>query len=158
MKMGMKTVVIASLMAVALTAGNGMAQTKTTPQQQMQGNMMNGGMMGNGAMMNGGMMNGGMMHGGMMGGGMMGGGMMGGGMGCNGMMGGMMMNQMTPQQQQDFMNSTSDLRRQMMEKRFAYMEAARNGKTTPQDLAKIEAEMLTIRSQMMEKMGTVQGK
>jgi hypothetical protein len=70
----------------------------------------------------------------------------------------MMMNQMSPGQQQDFMNQTTDLRKQMMEKRFAYMEAMRNSDTTPQDLIKIEKEMLDLRSKMMDKMGTMQGK
>jgi protein CpxP len=164
MKMGMKTTVIASLLAIGLIAGNGLAQTGTdaaTPQQQqIRGNMMGPGMMGPG------MMYGGMMGRGMMGPGMMyGGGMMGGqggqgswGVGCNGMMGGMMMNQMTPGQQQKFMDQTTDQRKQMMEKRFAYMEAMRNSDTTPQDLVKIEKEMLDLRSKMMDDMGAMQGK
>lgn len=154
MKKKMKTTVIASMLAIGLIAGTAIGQTgtdtTTQQQQQMRGNMMGGGMMGPG------------MGGGMMGRGMMGGGMMGGqgnwGMGCNGMMGGMMMNQMSPEQQQGFMNQTTDLRKQMMEKRFAYMEAMRNPDTTPQDLAKIEKEMLDLRSKMMDKMGTLQGK
>jgi hypothetical protein len=163
MKMGMKTTVIASLLAIGLIAGNGIAQTETdtTPpqQQQIRGNMMGPGMMGPG------MMYGGMMGRGMMGPGMMHGGMMGGqggqgswGVGCNGMMGGMMMNQMSPEQQQKFMDQTTDLRKQMMEKRFAYMEAMRNSDTTPQDLAEIEKEMLDLRSKMMDDMGAMQGK
>ena len=170
MKMGMKTTVIASILAIGLIAGNGLAQTetKTTPQQhhetettpsqnqQMSGNMMGRGMMGSG------MMGGGMMGRGMMGHGMMGKGMMGGqgrmGMGCNGMMGGMMMNRMSPEMQQQFMDQTTDLRKQMMEQRFAYMEAMRNSETTPQDLAKIEKDMLDLRSKMMDKMGAMQGK
>ena len=173
MKMGMKTTVIASLLAIGLIAGNGLAQTGTdaaTPQQQqIRGNMMGPGMM-YGGMMGRGMMGSGMMYGGMMGRGMMGpgmmhGGMMGGqggqgfrGMGCNGMMGGMMMNRMSPEQQQKFMDQTTDLRKQMMEKRFAYMEAMRNSDTTLQDLAKIEKEMLDLRSKMMDDMSTMQGK
>ena len=163
MKMGMKTTVIASLLAIGLIAGNGLAQTGTdaaTPQQQqIRGNMMGPGMMGPG------MMYGGMMGRGMMGPGMMHGGMMGGqggqgfrGMGCNGMMGGMMMNRMSPEQQQKFMDQTTDLRKQMMEKRFAYMEAMRNSDTTLQDLAKIEKEMLDLRSKMMDDMSAMQGK
>jgi len=74
------------------------------------------------------------------------------------MMGGMMMNRMSPEQQQKFMDQTTDLRKQMMEKRFAYMEAMRNSDTTPQDLAKIEKEMLDLRSKMMDEMGGMQGK
>ncbi len=68
-----------------------------------------------------------------MNGNMMGNGMMGNGMGCNGMM----MQQMSPETQQNFMNQTTELRKQMMEKRFAYMEAACNPETTPADLAEI---------------------
>ena len=158
MKMGMKTTVIASLLAIGLIAGNGLAQTGTdaaTPQQQqIHGNMMGPGMM-YGGMMGRGMMGPGMMHSGMMGG-------QGGqgfrAMGCNGMMGGMMMNRMSPEQQQKFMDQTTDLRKQMMEKRFAYMEAMRNSDTTLQDLAKIEKEMLDLRSKMMDDMSAMQGK
>jgi len=140
MKKEMKAVAIASILAVGLFAGSAIAQPGNNNQQNM----------------------GGMMNGGMMGGGMMNDGMMGGqgrwGMGCNGMMGGAMMSQMSPGQQQAFMNQTADLRKQMMEKRFAYMEAMRNPNTTPQELAKIEKEMLTLRTEMMDKMNTLQGK
>jgi len=74
------------------------------------------------------------------------------------MMGGMMMNRMSPEQQQKFMDQTTDLCKQMMEKRFAYMEAMRNSDTTLQDLAKIEKEMLDLRSKMMDNIGTMQRK
>jgi hypothetical protein len=99
------------------------------------------------------MMNGGAMMGG---GNMMGGKMMSGqqGMGCGGMNGGMMMNKMNPEQQQKFMDETVDLRKKMMETRFAYMETSRTGNASPEELAKIETEMQTIRSQMMAKMNT----
>ena len=158
MKMGMKTTLLTSILAAGLLTGTAFAQTGTTAnQQQMRGNMQGSGMMG------GGMMGGGMMNGGMMGGGMMGGNMMSGqgnnwGMGCNGMMGGAMMSQMSPGQRQEFMNQTTDLRQKMMDKRFAYMETMRNPDATPQDLAKIEKEMLDLRSQMMDKMNKLQGK
>ena len=128
MKMGMKMTVLASMLAVGLMAGNGIAQNGTgtvSSQQQMGGYMMDGDMMG---------------------------GQNNWGMGCDGMMGGMMMNQMSPTQQQEFMSRTADLRKQMMEKRFAYTELMRNPGTTPQDLAKIEKEMLDLRSRMMDKM------
>ncbi len=145
MKKEMKAVAIASILTIGLFAGSAVAQPGNTTRQNM-----------------GGMMNGGMMGGGMMGGGMMDEGMMGGqgrwGMGCNGMMGGAMMSQMSPGQQQAFMNETVELRKKMMEKRFAYMEAMRNPNTTPQELAKIEKEMLTLRTEMMDKMNTLQGK
>ena len=141
----MKTKLFASILAVGLLAGTAIAQTGTATTKTHHGAMMNGQMMGPG-MMNGKMM--GMHHGkGMM------------GMGCNGMMGGgMMMQKMSPEQRQDFMNQTRALRKQMMEKRFAYMEAMRNPATTPQDLAKIEKEMLQLRTQMMDKMSTMHSK
>ena len=132
-----KEIIIASIMAIGLFAGPAFAQTSDTkqPQQQMGGNMMD-------------------MHGQ----GMMGGGMMGGnqghwdGMGCNGMMGGAMMNKMTPSQQQDFMNQTTELRKEMEELRFAYQEAMRAPNTSPKDLAKIEKQMLELRTKMIGKM------
>ena len=97
---------------------------------------------------------------GMQGNGMMGGGMMGQGnwnnMGCNGMMGGAMMNQMTPNQQQSFMDATAELRQKMIDLRFAYREAMRNPNTDPKDLAEIEKKMLDIRSQMISKMENLQ--
>ncbi len=142
MKKEIKKIVIASILAIGLFAGPAFAQTSDTtqPQQQMGGNMMG-------------------MHGqGMMGGNMMGGGMMGGnqghwgGMGCNGMMGGAMMNQMTPGQQQAFMNQTTELRKEMVELQFAYQEAMRNPNTSPKDLAKIEKQMLELRTKMIGKM------
>ena len=132
-----KEIIIASIMAIGLFAGPAFAQTSDTkqPQQQLGGNMMD-------------------MHGQ----GMMGGGMMGGnqghwdGMGCNGMMGGAMMNKMTPSQQQDFMNQTTELRKEMEELRFAYQEAMRAPNTSPKDLAKIEKQMLELRTKMIGKM------
>lgn len=166
MKKEIKATVITAILAIGLMAGAAIAQAGTdtstnTQQQPMSGNMMNGGM--NGRMMQGNMMQGGgMMHGNMMDGNMMDGNMMGwqndGGMGCNGMMGGMMMNTMTPGQQQEFMNQTVELRKQMMEQRFTYMEAMRNPNTSPDDLAKIEKGMLELRIKMMDKMNNVQKK
>jgi hypothetical protein len=79
-----------------------------------------------------------------------------GGMGCNGMMDGSMMKQMTPGQQQTFMNQTTELRKQMMELRFAYREAMRNPDTSPGDLARIEKQMLELRTKMMGKMENMQ--
>lgn len=148
MKKSMKTHLVTSILAVGLLAGTAIAQTGTTGTQTHHGAMMNGQMMGPG-MMNGQMM--GMHHGkGMM------------GMRCNGMMGmmggGMMMQKMSPEQRQQFMDQTTDLRRQMMEKRFSYMEAMRNPATTPQELAKIEKEMLELRTKMMDKMSSMHSK
>jgi hypothetical protein len=146
MKNEINKIVIASTMILSLFVGPALAQTSgsTQPQQQMGGGMQ-GGMMG------------------MQGQGMMGGnwGMMGGnqgnwgGMGCNGMMGGSMMNQMTPSQQQEFMNQTTELRKEMMDLRYAYGEAMRKS-ASPKDLAKIEKQMLELRMKMMEKMQNLQ--
>ncbi len=134
MKKSMKTQLFASILAIGLVAGTALAQTGTTAIKAHHGAMMNGQMMGPGMM----------------------------GMGCNGMMGmmggGMMMQQMTPQQRQQFMDQTTDLRRQMMEKRFSYMEAMRNPATTPKDLAKIEKGMLELRAKIMDKMSTMHSK
>ncbi len=161
MKTNMKKIGITSIMAIGLIAGTALAQQAQTttkqPHQQMHGNMMNTGCMMKGGMMGmPGNMGSGMMAGGMMG---MHGNMMGGrgnwGMGCNGMMGGMIMNRMTPDQQQAFMDQTVDLRKQMMEKRFTYMEAMRNPSTTPQELAAIEKEMLELRATMMDRMSAM---
>ena len=77
-------------------------------------------------------------------------------MGCNGVMGGAMMNHMTPGQKQDFMNQTTELRKEMMDLRYAYGEAMRSPATTPKDLAKIEKEMLELRIKMMDKMEILQ--
>lgn len=148
MKNELKKTVIVSILAFGLLTGPAFAQNANTiqPQQQVNNNMMGGGMMGQG----------------MQGGGMMGRGMMGQGnwnnMGCNGMMGGAMMNQMTPNQQQSFMDATAVLRQKMIDLRFAYREAMRNPDTDPKDLAKIEKQMLDIRSQMISKMENLQTK
>ena len=153
MKNEIKKTVIVSILAFGLLAAPVFGQNSNTtqPQQQMQGNMMGGGMMGQG-----------MQGGGMMGQGMQGRGMQSQGnwnnMGCNGMMGGSMMNRMTPNQQQSFMNETTELRQKMIDLRFAYREAMRNPNTDPKELAKIEKQMLDIRSQMMGKMENMQTK
>lgn len=132
MKNELKKTVIVSILALGLLAGPAFAQNaNTTQQQQMNNNMMGGGMMGQGKWNN---------------------------MGCNGMMGGSMMNQMTPNQQQSFMDATTELRQKMIDLRFAYREAMRNPNTNPKELAKIEKQMLDIRSQMMGKMENMQAK
>jgi hypothetical protein len=152
MKKEVKKIVIASTLILGLFAGPALAQTSgsTQPQQQMGGSMQNG-MMGQGMM-------GGSMQNGMMGGSW---GMMGGnqgnwsGMGCNGMMGGGMMNRMTPSQQQEFMNQTTELRKEMVDLRYAYGEAMRRS-APPKELAQIEKEMLELRMKMMNKMQNLQ--
>ncbi len=163
----------ASIITIGFLAGIAFAHTSgaTLTQQKMhgynvmshkgmyQGNMQQKEMyrknMGQGGMKNdgGGIMGGG---GGMMGG-MVGGyqggyrGNWWGNMGRGGMMGGAMMNRMTPDQQKNFMNQTTELRKQMMELRFAYRDAMRKHNTTPGDLAKIEKKMIELRTKMLNK-------
>ena len=138
-----KTYALAAFLAIALAAGTTIVQANTTkpdtmpeqttmPCQMMQGKMMMHGPM---HQQRGGR-----------------------GMGCMGMMGGMMMQKMSPKQRQQFMDQTVDLRHQMMEKRFAYMEAMRHPDTSPQELARLEKEMLHLRQQMMDKMQHLQNK
>lgn len=149
MKRKIKNALVTSALVIGLAAGTAIAQTgtdsTTQPKQPTSGTMMGSGMMGSGMM--------GMNRGGM---GMMGGqsGQDGWDMGCNGMMGGSMMNRMQPEQQQQFLNETKELRQKMSKLRFDYMEAMRDPKATPQDLAKIEKEMLQVRGQMMDKMNS----
>ncbi len=127
----------------------GMYQGNMQQERMNQENMRKGGMKNDG----GGIMGGG---GGMMGG-MIGGyqggyrGNWWGNMGRGGMMGGAMMNRMTPDQQKNFMNQTTKLRKQMMELRFAYRDAMRKPHTTPGDLAKIEKKMIELRTKMLNK-------
>jgi hypothetical protein len=150
MKKEINKIVIASILVLGLFAGPAFAQTSgtTQPRQQMGGGMQSGMM--------------GMQGQGMMGGNQGNWGMMGGnqgdwdGMGCSGMMGGAMMNHMTPGQQQEFMNQTTELRKEMMDLRYAYGEAMRNPATTPKDLANIEKNMLELRIKMMGKMQNLQ--
>ncbi len=73
-------------------------------------------------------------------------------MGCRGMMGGMPMKRMSDEQRQKFLDETAPLRRQMVGKRFDFMEALRNPKTTAEDLAKIEKGMLELRIKMLDKL------
>ncbi len=155
MKKELIRTIAASIMAMGFFTGIAFAHAGHTAPAQQQTYGQN--MMGNGGMQQGGMMNGGMMNGGMMGG-YHGGnrGYMWGGMGCNGMMGGAMMNRMTPAMQQKFMDQTTNLRKQMMDLRFAYRNAMYKNNTTPEDLAKIEKQMLDVRAKMMDKMEKLQ--
>jgi hypothetical protein len=159
MKMGMKSTLIVSALALSLTGGTAMAQMpmdNNTAPQQMGGKMMQGqggkGMKGN-MMQGGGMMNGkGMMTQGgmgcmkMMGQGMMGGGMMGGGM----------MKNMSTENQQKFMDATKEMRKEMHMMRFEDMDAMRNPKTTLEELATMEQKMLDTRKELMKKAETFQ--
>lgn len=101
--------------------------------------MMGGGMMGSGMMGRGGMMGGyGMGHG-MMGGGMMGrGGMMGGGYEHS-------------EECQKFFDQNAGPRKELNSKRFDYYEAARNPKTTPETLSKLENEIRELQEKIYAK-------
>ncbi len=91
----------------------------------------------------------GMMGSGMMWPGMMGRGMMGGyGMGP-GMMGRGYWSQ-SPECQK-FFDETAGLRKELHNKRFEYFEAARNPKTTGEDLAKIENEVRELQQKIYAK-------
>lgn len=157
----MKKVILATVLTLSMAVGVSMAQTDTSaPQDQnsqpSQGMMMPYNMMGQGY----GMMNGQRM--GRQGCGMMGGkammmqgrrgcmNMMGKGMG-SGMMGGGMMTNMSPENQQKFMDASKDLRKEMYMMRFTHMEAMRNPKTSLDDLANMEQKMLDLRKQIMKK-------
>jgi hypothetical protein len=54
------------------------------------------------------------------------------------------------------MNQTTELRKKMIDLRFAYWEAMRAPNPDPKQLAKIEKQMLEVRSQMMDKMANIQ--
>jgi len=77
----------------------------------------------------------------MMGHGMMGGGMMGGGM----------MKNMSAENQQKFLDTTKEMRKEMNNMRFEHMEAMRSPKTTLEDLSTMEQKMLDFRKEMMKK-------
>jgi len=94
---------------------------------------------------------GGHMMGGMMG---QGGHMMGPGghMGCGEhMMGGGMLGYGSEEEQQKFLNDTTDLRRAMHNKKFEYSEALRNPDIKRATLLKLKKEMLEIKVKMYEK-------
>jgi len=65
---------------------------------------------------------------------------------------------MSPGQQQAFMDQTTDMRKDMLDLRYDYMEAMRNPNTNPKDLAKIEKQMLELRTKMMGKMENLQAR
>ncbi|BCO10757.1 hypothetical protein GF1_31330 [Desulfolithobacter dissulfuricans] len=150
MKKVTKKTVITSILALGLAATTALAQ----PFHNTDHNSGSGQPLAQRTMMG---MGPGMMVPGMMGGQWHRGGM---GMGCNPMMGGGMMGMMGPGMmgglQQKFLDQTVDLRKQMMEKRFEYMEALRKPDTKPQDLAAIEKDMLDLRTRMMEQMNSLQ--
>ncbi len=73
-------------------------------------------------------------------------------MGCKGMAGCMLLKRMSDEQRQRFLDDTVALRRQMMERRFDYLEALRHPDTSPKDLALIEKDMLNLRLKMLDKL------
>ena len=73
-------------------------------------------------------------------------------MGCKGMMGNMLMKRMSKEQREKFLDETVPLRRQMVVRQFDFMEALRSPKTSAEDLAKIEKDMLELRIKMLDKL------
>jgi len=159
--MKVKTTITAAALALSLVAGTALAAATTDAETTMPGN-------GPGY----GMMNGQGPHHGMGGPGWHGKGLRGGnqdcwkgkggqGMGQNKMMGmmgagpgmqrGSMMNPEMKEKRNAFLDSTKDLRKNIHEKRFAYMEAQRNPDLTVGELQKQEKELFALRQQMMEK-------
>jgi len=158
--MKVKSTITAAALALSLVAGTALAATTDT-ETTMPGNgpgygMMNGqgsyqgmsgagwhgkGMWGGSQDCSKGMSSQGMGRHGMMG-------MMGGGAG---MQRGAMMNPEIKEKLNTFLDSTKDLRKSIMEKRFAYMEAQRNPDLTVGELQKQEKELFELRQQVMEK-------
>ncbi len=54
-------------------------------------------------------------------------------------------------QQQKFLNDTVDIRKQLNDKRFNYMEAQRNPQTTREQLMKLEKEIYDLQGQLRDK-------
>ncbi len=166
----MKKTILATVLALSMVAGTAIAQQNMNMGMEGQGMQQGQGMM-MGRGMGQGMMGGGMGQGMMgrgMGPGMMGRGMMmQGHMGCMnmmgrgmgmGMMGGGMMGNMTADNQKEFMDDTTEMRKKMHMMRFEYMEAMRNPKTTLEDIGNMEQDMLDIRKDMMKKAEKYQDK
>ncbi len=65
-------------------------------------------------------------------------------------------NSWNSQQYQKFLEDTVLLRKQMNDKRFEYREALRNPNTTSEQLAKIEKEMIDLRTKISQKAGQIQ--
>ena len=60
-------------------------------------------------------------------------------------------NSWTREQNQNFLDGTVELRKEMHDKRFEYGEALRNPKTTRQQLSKMEKEMIDLRDKIYDK-------
>ncbi len=148
MKIRIQSIIIVSVLVFGLLIGTANGQTTketNSSQPSMRGEMMSGNNMMRGQVSGApqrswksgcrGMMGSGMMSSGMMGSGMMGSGMMG---------------RMHPDQQQQFLDETKSLRKEMVGLRFDYKEAMRDQSTTPKDLAKIEKSILELRIRILE--------
>jgi len=106
------------------------SQTATSPAGDGQGMKMGSGMMGG------------------MGPGMMGGGMGMGPCGMGGMMPGL--GDLSPENQQKYLNATKELRKKLNDKQFEYAEAARNPKADRKELLKKRKEMWEIQHKIHE--------
>jgi hypothetical protein len=122
--------------------GHMMGQGTTGEIQQGQATAPGYGMMGYGGHMMG------QGYGGHMMGGMMG---PGGHMGCGEHMMGDMLGYGSEEEQQKFLDDTTDLRREMHNKKFDYSEALRNPDTKRTTLLKLRKEMLEIKVKMYER-------
>ena len=151
-----KKTLLAVLLTFGLSSGIAVAQSGTSQDTTAQQPTMMGqqGMMGQGMGQGMGM---GMGHKGMGRHMMMGqqgqGMMMNGGMGQGCMR---MTANMSPEQRQQFFDATHDLRKQMHDLRFDYMEARRNPATTQGQLMEMEQKMAEIRQQVMTKAQSIQ--
>lgn len=128
----MKKILIGSLLLVGLATGFAFAH-------------------GNGTW-GGGHMHSGGHHYGMMGGGMMGPGMMGRGAGydCPGGANWSGSNSGDQAANQKYLDETVELRKQMHDLRFSYMEAYRNPSTTRETLIDLERQMLELRGKLFD--------
>ena len=62
----------------------------------------------------------------------------------------------TSEQNQKFLDDTAELRKEMHDKRFEYMEAVRNPKSTRQQLSMMEKEMIDLRDKIYDKAPQIQ--
>ncbi len=141
-RQGMKKIIITAILVVGLAAGYAVAHNSDWGMRGNGGHMMGGGQYG---MMHHGMMRGGQS---MMGPGMMGG--AGGYMDCPGARS-FGNGRWTGEPQQQFLDDTVELRKELHDKYFAYQEARRNPGTTQDQLVSIEKEIVDLRSQLQER-------
>jgi hypothetical protein len=119
----MKKIIITSLLAVALISGLAYAHGSGYGMGGNGGHMMGNGMMG---------------------------GYYGGYGNCPGAAG-FDQSSWNNEKQQKFLNETAGLRKEMHDKRFAYMEAQRNPQTTRAELMAMEKEMMVLQEKIHEK-------